>query len=212
MRLRLNKAHFPVTVLGFGRRIGLWFQGCGIQCPGCVSQDTWDTEGGSTTTVEDVLNWCRDHEEADGVTISGGEPFDQADALEQLLDGILEWRGFTGRQLDVLCYSGYPLRVLNRRHRAITRKLDVLIPEPYRVARPSRTALTGSSNQRVICLTTLGRDRYIRGAGQPGKRLQLSVQDGSVWLIGIPGPGDLDAMERRCAEKGLLLRQLSWRT
>ncbi len=39
--IELNKAHWPVTVLGPGRRIGLWVQGCSIHCPGCVSQDTW---------------------------------------------------------------------------------------------------------------------------------------------------------------------------
>ncbi|HSV19446.1 MAG TPA: 4Fe-4S cluster-binding domain-containing protein, partial [Casimicrobiaceae bacterium] len=42
--IELNKAHWPVTVLGPGKRIGLWLQGCSIHCPGCVSQDTWSAD------------------------------------------------------------------------------------------------------------------------------------------------------------------------
>ena len=74
MRLQLSRLHFPVTTLGVGRRIGVWFQGCSIRCPGCVSLDTWDPAHG-TTTVEDVVTaigpWL---EAADGLTVSGGTP------------------------------------------------------------------------------------------------------------------------------------------
>ncbi len=44
MNILLNKAHFPVTVLGPGRRIGIWLQGCSIGCAGCISQDTWEAD------------------------------------------------------------------------------------------------------------------------------------------------------------------------
>ncbi|MCT5046402.1 radical SAM protein, partial [Pseudomonas aeruginosa] len=27
--------------MGTGRRLGIWFQGCSIRCPGCISADTW---------------------------------------------------------------------------------------------------------------------------------------------------------------------------
>ena len=48
MKIAINKAHFPVTVLGPGRRIGIWLQGCSIHCKGCVSQDTWAADPGRT--------------------------------------------------------------------------------------------------------------------------------------------------------------------
>ena len=79
MKIAVNKAHFPVTVLGPGRRIGIWVQGCKIHCKGCVSQDTWEADPGRETTVARLLAWCRKTTEGafDGVTISGGEPFDR---------------------------------------------------------------------------------------------------------------------------------------
>src|SRR5688572_31286206 len=103
MTISLSRVHFPITTLGFGRRIGVWFQGCSIQCPGCVSHDTWAFGRGQTTVdlVCDTL--AANLNQADGVTISGGEPFDQPAALEALLRWL---RGrFAG---DVLVFSGYP--------------------------------------------------------------------------------------------------------
>lgn len=46
MEIAINKIHFPVSTLGFGQRLGIWFQGCSIRCPGCISRDTW--EGGES--------------------------------------------------------------------------------------------------------------------------------------------------------------------
>jgi anaerobic ribonucleoside-triphosphate reductase activating protein len=98
-RISLSKLHFPITALGPGRRIGIWFQGCSIRCAGCMSRDTWAfTRDGEP--VETVLKrmepWFA---EADGITISGGEPFDQADGLLALLAGFRKC--FDG---DVLTY------------------------------------------------------------------------------------------------------------
>ena len=101
--IALSRIHFPVTTLGPGRRIGIWFQGCSIRCPGCISMDTW-APGRGVTTVDDVVNavtqWLP---AADGITISGGEPFDQPIALIDLLGRL---RSLT--EADVLVFTGHP--------------------------------------------------------------------------------------------------------
>ena len=103
VRISVSRIHFPVTTLGPGRRLGIWFQGCSIRCPGCISMDTW-AEGRGNTTVEEVVNsiipWIS---KADGITISGGEPFDQPDALLELTARI---RSKT--EADILVFTGYP--------------------------------------------------------------------------------------------------------
>ncbi len=77
MMLNLSRIHFPVTTLGPGNRIGIWFQGCSIRCKGCISVDTWGMKKGSVS-VDEIISvidpWL---DMADGITISGGEPFDQ---------------------------------------------------------------------------------------------------------------------------------------
>ena len=50
--LALSRALFPVTTLGPGRRLGIWFQGCSIRCRGCISVDTWPP--GEPATATDV--------------------------------------------------------------------------------------------------------------------------------------------------------------
>ncbi|MDR1349662.1 MAG: radical SAM protein [Zoogloeaceae bacterium] len=214
--LRLNKAHYPVTVLGYGRRIGLWFQGCRIRCKGCVSQDTWEETAGAWMRVADVLAWCRQkgQEGVDGVTLSGGEPFDQPQALNALLDGIQRWKRRENRNLDVFCYSGYPLKTLQARHGALLKKLDALAPEPYIEALPEGGPWRGSANQPLLPLSPLGEARYgdkNNASPTDKKTLQVSMEDGRIWMIGIPARGDMAALENLCAQRGLRMQAVSWR-
>lgn len=64
--------------------------------------------------------------EADGITISGGEPFDQFDALIRLLQGL---RGLS--QVDILVYSGYSLEQLEDQLSQADSLIDALISDPY---------------------------------------------------------------------------------
>ncbi len=217
MNILLNKAHFPVTVLGPGRRIGLWLQGCTIRCPGCVSQDTWPADASRAMPVAALLDWCKQvaQEGCDGITISGGEPFDQPKPLASLLRGLRAWRTAAGLDFDLLCYSGYPLRTLEKRHTKILALLDALIPEPFVDGRPLGGLWRGSDNQTLVPISPRGVARYADCIGQAqtaeGKRMQISVEDGKLWFIGIPQRGDMAALETLCRQRGLELQQVSWR-
>ncbi len=214
--VELNKAHWPVTVLGPGRRIGVWLQGCSIHCPGCVSQDTWAKDPKKRIAVPDLLAWCRKVSEGapDGVTISGGEPFDQPAGLLAMLAGLAAWRREKHLDFDVLCYSGYPLRTLQKEHAKILALLDAIVPEPYVDTLPQGNVWRGSRNQPLVPLTARGRVRYASYVDAPAssdKRMQAAVEGGRVWMIGIPGRGDMAAVEALCASRGLELTAVSWR-
>ena len=216
MQLRVNRIHFPVTVLGPGRRAGIWVQGCGIGCTGCLSRDTWDPDRVSPVPVSQVVETCRrlSGDELDGVTISGGEPFDQPDGLRCLLDGLREWRAASESPFDILCYSGRPLRHLRQHHPDILDRLDALVPEPYVHSRPQRHPWRGSDNQPLEILSALGQSRYglgIDGNAGHTPRVQLDVGHGRLWVIGLPRPADLDAVRAALESRGVLLEQASWR-
>ncbi|MBI1891949.1 MAG: radical SAM protein [Burkholderiales bacterium] len=218
MKIAVNKAHFPVTVLGPGRRIGIWLQGCSIGCKGCVSQDTWKTDPSRQMTVARLLGWCRQittDMDFDGVTISGGEPFDQPQALSALLDGLLHWRSDRGADFDILCYSGYPLATLQQRHRRLLDKLDALIPEPFVEARPLTHLWRGSSNQPLVLLSERGKKRYAEYVDAPAdsadKRIQAMADGERIWYVGIPARGDMAALEASCKERGIEFSAVSWR-
>lgn len=217
MIILLNKAHFPVTVLGPGRRIGLWLQGCTLRCRGCVSQDTWPADPARAMPVRALIDWCKrvSLDRLDGITISGGEPFDQPKPLAALLDGLAAWRQAAGLDFDILCYSGYPLKTLQKKHAKLLAQLDALIPEPYADGRPLGGLWRGSDNQTLVPLSPRGAARYADCVAAPQaedqKRMQVAVEDGKLWMIGIPHRGDMAALEALCSARGLELGQVSWR-
>jgi anaerobic ribonucleoside-triphosphate reductase activating protein len=203
-RISLSKLHFPITALGPGRRIGIWFQGCSIRCAGCMSRDTWAfaRDGEPVETVlKHMEPWFA---EADGVTISGGEPFDQTDGLQELLAGLRT--RFKG---DVLVYSGYEFEDLQARQAAALGFIDVLISEPFDEAQPTDAPLRGSANQRLHRLTALGKERFAgldaaTRIGAPSLDL-VACPDGSVWIAGVPRRGDLHRLAHLLATQGITL-------
>jgi anaerobic ribonucleoside-triphosphate reductase activating protein len=186
----LSRLHFPVTTLGPGRRVGIWLQGCSIRCPGCISADTWSAAQGQTTTeavVDAILSWLPD---AEGITVSGGEPFDQPEALNVLLR---ELRRLS--PMDILVYSGYPFDALSGWLRENPGLIDVLVSDPYDERAAQTLALRGSDNQRIHFLTELGSARFAsfdRPALADDRRFDVMFDaDGTVWLAGIPARDDI---------------------
>ncbi|MBI3146895.1 MAG: radical SAM protein [Betaproteobacteria bacterium] len=216
MRIALNKAHFPVTVLGPGRRLGLWLQGCSIHCPNCVSQDTWPFDRGRETTVAAILTWARkvSGDQLDGVTISGGEPFDQPKALGALLAALSHWRESIGGDFDVLAYSGYALSRLQEKHPRLLAQLDALIPEPYVDTLPRTHLWRGSANQPLIPLSPRGKARYapyLEQKASADSRMQSWFDGERLWVVGIPDRGDMATLEAEAGARGLTLKDVSWR-
>jgi anaerobic ribonucleoside-triphosphate reductase activating protein len=209
-RLRLNRpVRTGVVTLGPGRRSAVWLQGCSLGCAGCVSRDTWDplvgTEHDPVAVAHELLA-----ADPDGVTISGGEPFEQPVALGHLLR---ELRRTAGPEVDVLCYSGFRIEGLRERHPDLLALLDVLVDGRYRRDEPTLLPWRGSANQRLHRLTPLAEARYA-DADRPGPRPALQVTavgpDG-LELAGIPEEGALARLEEAAAEAGVDLRGVSWR-
>lgn len=190
--IALSRMHFPVTTLGPGQRLGIWFQGCSIRCPGCVSMDTWAVVP-PQDTVEAVLDAASAAlAAADGVTLSGGEPFDQPEALEQLLRSLRRIR----QDADVLVFSGHSLERLAPALARLSGLIDCIVADPFDAAIPQTLTLRGSDNQRMAYLTALGRERFasLNRRLQPTDRVLDAVFDdetGQVFLAGIPRPGDM---------------------
>ncbi|MFH1842021.1 MAG: 4Fe-4S single cluster domain-containing protein [bacterium] len=212
--ITFNKAHYPVTVLGPGRRLGLWLQGCSIRCPGCISKDTWDVRSKHETTVANLIEGCGRlcAEPPEGITVSGGEPFDQPEALTALLAGLQAWRREFPSPCDILVYSGYDLEYLSRTHPDILTLIDVLIPGPFVDDTTAPVRWRGSDNQTIVLLTPLGRAHWasLDLDAPHQKSLQVEVDETSIWAIGIPRLGDMEALSRLAAERGLVFGGVSW--
>jgi len=189
----LSRMHFPVTTLGPGKRIGIWFQGCTICCVGCISLDTWTPERGATTVeavVEALLPWLNF---ADGITVTGGEPFDQLAALRELLTSLRR-----RSSVDVLVFTGYAFEAIENQIRELDGLIDGLITDPFEANAPQTKRLRGSDNQRLHLLSNLGQRRFknYEDPLTPTERVleMMLDHDGTAWLAGIPRPGDLNRL------------------
>ncbi|MEV4154906.1 4Fe-4S cluster-binding domain-containing protein [Nocardia salmonicida] len=211
----LSRLHHPVRNLGFGVRAGIWFQGCTVYCRGCIARDTWHFDADRACAISEVLDWLAalPTDQLDGITVSGGEPTDQPEALAALLTGIHGWRG--GRDIDVLLYSGRDTAQLDHEFGWLARYVDVLVSEPFLLDRADECALRGSRNQIVRTFSELGARRYPLASlesdyGPQRNHLSVAVDRGAIWTVGIPLPGDLAALRTRIAEQGIETKRTSW--
>jgi anaerobic ribonucleoside-triphosphate reductase activating protein len=199
-QLNLSRLHFPVTTLGPGRRIGLWMQGCSLQCPGCISADTWTPGQGATTVAEVMRGLAAWIPNADGLTVSGGEPFEQPQALDALLRA---WRADSGG--DVLVFTGLAFGEVEPWLAARPGLVDAVVAGPYRREAPQTLALRGSDNQTLHILTAAGEAfaSYDRPAGPADRRLDVMFDaEGGAWFAGIPARGDFQRLRNTLKAQG----------
>ena len=80
------------AVDGPGIRFIVFLQGCPMRCLYCHNPDTWDTGGGTETTVDEIVAKVRSYrgfyKGGGGVTISGGEPLLQHEFVYELIEAL----------------------------------------------------------------------------------------------------------------------------
>lgn len=205
--MRISRILAPVTALGPGRRVGLWVQGCDLACPGCASTDTWNPHAGleldEAVVADQILTHILAHK-LTGLTVSGGEPFQQPDALAAVIGAVQE----AAPDTDVLAFTGYSASVARRRSPELIDRLDILIAGRYDQRRPTGGPLVASDNQEVTLLTDLGRQRFDQ---LTGPRLQVTATDDQLFILGLPDAGDLQRLEDQLSTAGIHLEGVSWR-
>ena len=147
---------------GPGLRAILWVQGCSLLCTKrCLNPHLLSAAGGYETVAAEVLEHLldlqRNYDELEGVTVLGGEPFDQASALAALLSEVrlhgLSTMVYTGHVVEELVKSADP------GVDALLAATDVLVDGPFVEQFHDETLIwRGSANQRLLTLT----DRYTR--------------------------------------------------
>ena len=134
---------------GPGFRFTCFVQGCTHNCEGCHNPDSHDPNGGKEMTVEEVAKQLLRNPLTDGITLSGGEPFQQAEDCLSLAKIAHE------NKLNVWSYTGYTFEHLlshgNDAQKALLMELDVLVDGPFVLTQRSLSLpWRGSKNQRVI--------------------------------------------------------------
>lgn len=151
MELRVAGIQNESIVDGPGFRLAVFAQGCPHHCPGCHNPQTHPFEGGELMDTDQLLDILDSNPLLKGITLSGGEPFCQPEAMAELA------RQAHQRGKDVVCFTGYTLEQLldtkDDAIRALLEQIDILIDGPYIEAQRDLTLLfRGSANQRLIDL------------------------------------------------------------
>jgi anaerobic ribonucleoside-triphosphate reductase activating protein len=179
----------PVTEAeGPGTRFAVWVQGCSLRCPGCCNPHMFDRAGGTPTSPDALLARLDEvRERVEGVTLLGGEPFEQAGALLPFARGVRE------RGLSVVAFTGHRLDDLRADRPPGSRDLlawmDLLVDGPYVESLPELDRRwSGSANQHFRFLT----GRYSPGVeaiapGGPERTVELRLTpDGRLERSGWP--------------------------
>ena len=187
--IRYGARQHGCTNLGPGSRAVIWVQGCCFQCEDCIAQAyTTDAVSPQITDAEEMADWVLSEANCDGLTISGGEPMLQAEALTDVLERIR-----IRRDVGVIVYTGFVYEELLERGQTDRRildflsRIDLLIDGPYRKELDINQPFQGSSNQRMICLTPRYKDAmetYYSAA--KAREVEIRLSEGRLILIGIP--------------------------
>ena len=141
---------------GHGLRYAVFTQGCPHHCPGCHNPDTHDPAGGREESLEALIAGLDKNPLAEGITLSGGEPFFQAAACAELA------RMTHARGKNVWTYTGYTYEQILKKNdpawNALLAETDVLVDGPFLEKEQSyELHFRGSRNQRLIDVPASGR-------------------------------------------------------
>ena len=187
---------------GPGKRTVFHFAGCSIRCPGCVNKHYWDRSAGEAmhpklAAGRAILDETATAHLDRGVTIYGGEPFDQPKREFYTFLRDLQYFAAVGTLKEgVIVYTGYTLESIQDKvwfKRIIQFGLiDVLIDGPYVDDLNDNTLdMKGSANQRMHFLTNRlsPMDFDVREAS-------VTISPfGIVTLRGFPDADTLEAVE-----------------
>lgn len=191
--MKIARMLYPIESLGPGKRLCIWVCGCGRRCARCANPELQYADPEKEIDLKEFISLIVPQLRlADGVTISGGEPFDQTVELAELVKAV---RRYTE---DILIFTGYTRQALESRHDAATDQVlkttAVLIDGEYIDEQNLGDTLRGSSNQQIHYLSEKFRSKY-EPYLKSGRKVQNVATSSGVFSIGIHNRGFMDALQ-----------------
>ncbi len=178
--MKINIAHIEPEsyIYAPGKQFVIWVQGCGLHCRGCWNTEMWDFEPKHLIEIDKLVEQIDNTPELDGVTILGGEPFDQLEPVFQL-SLIIKERG-----LGLTIYTGYEIDELtNPIQKKILQHTDLIHTGRYiQSKRNIDLQWTGCENKKTIFLTDFYQQK-IDNANYC--EIQINAE-GEITLLGFP--------------------------
>jgi len=180
--MRIARLEEYTRVEGPGRRTAVWFQGCSIGCPQCCNPEMHDPTAGIAISAEELADAIV-HARAEGLTLLGGEPLDQAVELRQMLlnlrnlhyHGVIMFTGYTWEQITA-----------DQDRTRVAELCDLVIAGPFEAASaPGRRRWIGSDNQTLHCITELYLE-LVADWPRFVKEVEIVIGDEELLINGTP--------------------------
>ena len=186
-------------VNGPGLRAVVYFQGCTLGCRNCWNPETHTFAGQerSIAEVADLVVSAHQERALEGVTFSGGEPMQQADALLALIESLRDrlpglslgmYSGYSEPELssgNYSCRFGPTQRMKQDIWRSVGTHLDFAVLGRFAVGQPSTLSLRTSANQKLVLFS----GRYCEQEFEP-QEVEIHIDmHGSVQVTGFPISG-----------------------
>jgi len=167
------------NVNGPGNRFTLWTQGCSKGCVNCFNPETWNNRDNIILSPLEIFEYIKDFE-LDGVTITGGDPFEQEDELLELLiliDGLNLSKG-------VIVFSGFTYDEIrdNKIREKCLDYIDVLIDGRYEDKNRVTDSFKGSSNQNIIYFSSKLKEEELN----MDQEVEVSLSNDIICITGFP--------------------------
>jgi anaerobic ribonucleoside-triphosphate reductase activating protein len=190
--------------LGPGKRGVIWVSGCSRKCPGCIAAPIQNIYSGTAIGVEELAQEILSWSDIEGITLSGGEPFEQAGVLADLCDRLRE-----RSKLTIMSFSGFTFAELQSStdsgRRRLLQHLDILVEGPFIKSLQSDSLWRGSSNQQVIFLKDTYRD-WVSIVTGPGDGVEVHIsREGLVSWVGVPEAGFRQHLDQGLDKEGIKL-------
>lgn len=192
-------------VAGPGRRCVLWVSGCRRRCPGCFQPHFFNFNVGNRISVDELADSILCLTGIEGITFSGGEPFEQSAALGSLCRRLKE-----KSDLSILAYTGYQYEVLEQsqdKYGMLLKWIDILIDGEYREELAGPYLWRGSSNQRIHYFNPEVEQAESKELTEPGiEEIQIAIYDDKMVLTGFPGSDVQEGLRNSLKSRGIVLK------
>lgn len=185
-KLYLHHRENYIKTLGPGERYVIWVQGCVHNCKGCIAPETHSlNKNGYWIETDNLLREIDQSKNLRGITISGGEPFLQAESLIYFLKKL------KNKNLDIICYTGFLYEEILKEKvpfgKELLNYIDILIDGKYVENLNKENYLRGSENQRIIHLKNTYKKNEEQMIKLKNRNIEIKVlNERTFFIAGIP--------------------------
>lgn len=176
-------------VNGPGLRSVVWVQGCSRKCPGCINPHTHEHKLVKLLDPEELGHSLANIKDTVGLTISGGEPFEQAQACAILAETLKA----AGK--SVMVFTGFPFEQLKKSKEPLVQRflktIDLIIAGPFVQELKCESRFWRASSNQTVHFLNGNTEDIVESEAAEDPVIEVKADGDSFSYTGFPDQEDL---------------------